>query len=180
MNADEGISRFGRLRKISIKLRDLPIQPVSTTQTTSKRKSRSHLKGPVKKVKPKRKPRQFDPFADFEPDQFVALLPSSSSSTGENDEREVSDLSSGGVMQQFGDGLRVYLGSENLCDSEMSGDTTDTSSSVGEDDEKTSEFLSNVKIRQRAGNQRTRRIKKVVNTVPQSLPISEFIDWFLN
>ncbi|XP_037051524.1 uncharacterized protein LOC119085275 [Bradysia coprophila] len=117
MNGDEnisGISRFGRLRKISTKLRDFP----SIAQRTSKRKTSSHSnpKSLAGKVKPKRKSEPLiDPFADFEPETFINLLSSAedttdtSSSSGENDEHGVMrDPLSGVEFELHNDSQRVY------------------------------------------------------------------------
>lgn len=95
-NVTSGISRFGRLRKVSTKLIDLPKRSPHTAHRNSKRNKCSPSSSSVQKnlTKKLKSPVSVDPFVDFTPDMFDGLLASeetdTSSSVGdESDESEV-------------------------------------------------------------------------------------------
>lgn len=113
-DAITNISRFGRLRKISTKLIDLPMRSHTKKRKPSKRR-RSSLLSTQNDSQPKSKPdAKVDPFVDFRPEMFDGLLVSdesteTSSSIGDNDESGVMcQRSTGMITKKFGEKDKVF------------------------------------------------------------------------
>lgn len=94
-NVISGISRFGRLRKVSTKLIDLPNR---SAHKTSKRRKGPPRSSSIQKHLPTKlsSKAMVDPFVDFRPDMFDGLLvfdknedTDTSSSVGESDDESV-------------------------------------------------------------------------------------------
>lgn len=109
------ISRFGRLRKISTKLIDLPMRSPHTKKHKPSKRRRSSLSSTQNDLQPKSKPdAKVDPFVDFRPEMFDGLLVSdesteTSSSIGDNDESGVMcERSTGMITKKFSEKDKVF------------------------------------------------------------------------